>query len=204
MMSQPAAPTGPQSNIGKSFMQEQDASKPMTSSTPIPMSGENHLANLPRADGQTEEGAQHAENGALLGTIGGLAGSFFGSMYGGPVGGIAGGQAGKAAGKYIGGQLAEGGPVKSQDGKVPALVSPGETYLAPDKVAKVAKGADPLAVGEKIPGTPKVKGNSYANDTVPKELSPGGIVIPNSIMQSKDAEKKAAAFVAAVLRKHRG
>ena len=207
MMSQPmpqAPTTGPQSNVGKAFMQQQDDSSPAVSVAAPIMSGENHLSSLPRADGQTEAGAEHAENGALLGTVGGLAGGFFGSMFGGPVGGIAGSQAGKAAGKYIGGQMAEGGPVKDQSGKVPALVSPGETYLNPDKVKDVAKGANPLAVGEKIPGKPKVKGNSYANDIVPKDLAPGGIVIPNSIMQSKDAEKKAAAFVAAVLRKHRG
>lgn len=87
-------------------------------------------------------------------------------------------------------------------GKVPALVSPGETYLTPSKAKEVAKkGKNPLAIGERIPGKPKVKGNSYANDTVPKTLEAGGIVIPNSIMQSKDAEKRAAAFVRAHLAK---
>lgn len=102
-----------------------------------------------------------------------------------------------AVGKYFH-QFAEGG-------KVPAMVSPGETYLDPKDVKEVAaKGKNPLEVGEKIPGTPKVKGNSYANDTVAKDLEPGGIVIPNSIMQHKDAAKKAQAFVSAVLRKQKG
>lgn len=92
-------------------------------------------------------------------------------------------------------------PRMAHGGKVPALVSPGETYLKPQDVEKVAKGANPLKEGERIPGKPKVKGNSYQNDTVSKDLDEGGIVIPNSIMQSKDAEKKAAAFVKAILAK---
>lgn len=86
----------------------------------------------------------------------------------------------------------------AKGGKVPALVSPGEQYLPPSDVRKVVKdGANPLSLGERIPGKPRVGGNSYANDTVPKTLESGGFVIPNSIMQSKDAAKKAAAFVAA-------
>lgn len=86
-------------------------------------------------------------------------------------------------------------------GQVPALVSPGENYLTPKDVSQVKAGANPLAVGEKIPGKPKIKGDSYQNDTVHKDLQEGGIIIPNSIMQSKDAKKKAAEFVAAVLKK---
>jgi hypothetical protein len=59
--------------------------------------------------------------------------------------------------------------------------------------------------GEKIPGKPKIAGakNSYSNDTVHKELDDGGIVIPRSITQGKDAEKKAAEFVRQVLSKHK-
>src|SRR5579859_894643 len=52
-------------------------------------------------------------------------------------------------------------------GKVPAMVSPGERYLRPQAAQEVAKGqANPKAVSEKIPGKAKVKGDSYANDTV--------------------------------------
>lgn len=91
--------------------------------------------------------------------------------------------------------LAHGGPVK-------AMVSPGEQYLDPEDVKRVAKdGKNPLAVGERIPGKPKVKGNSYSNDVVPKTLQEGGIVIPNSVMQSKNPAKEASKFVAAVLAK---
>lgn len=87
--------------------------------------------------------------------------------------------------------LAKGGPVK-------AMVSPGEQYLKPNEVKEVVtKGKNPLEEGERIPGKPKVKGNSYANDVVPKTLESGGIVIPNSVMQSKDPAANAAKFVAA-------
>jgi hypothetical protein len=89
-------------------------------------------------------------------------------------------------------------------GSVPAMVSPGEQYLAPKDVKQVAKGKSPLSVGQRIPGTPRVAGNSYANDTVPKTLQAGGIVIPNNIMQSKDPARGAADFVNQVLAKRKG
>lgn len=87
-------------------------------------------------------------------------------------------------------------------GKVPALVSPGEQYLPPKDVKKVVKeGKNPLKVGERIPGKPKVAGNSYANDVVPKKLETGGVVIPNSVMQSSDPAGNAAKFIQATLAK---
>lgn len=116
--------------------------------------------------------------------------------------------------------MAEGGEVKAgpqsftakhilgikmaNGGKVPALVSPGERYLDPQEVEKVAKGEKkPMHAGEKIPGKPKVTGarNSYDNDTVSKQLDEGGIVIPRSITQSKNPEKAAHDFVSAILAK---
>lgn len=89
-------------------------------------------------------------------------------------------------------------------GKVPALVSPGERYLPPKEVEKVAKGEKaPMRAGEKIPGKPKVGGarNSYANDTVSKQLDEGGIIIPRSVTQGKNPEKAAHDFVSAILAK---
>lgn len=85
-------------------------------------------------------------------------------------------------------------------GKVPAMVSPGEKYLTPQQAAQVSSGkADPMTVGKTIPGKPKVGGavNDYANDTVPASLESGGIVIPRSVTQAKDAEARAQAFVKA-------
>lgn len=91
----------------------------------------------------------------------------------------------------------------AQGGKVPALVSPGEKYLAPSAVKKVEKGANPMAVGETIPGKAKVKGakNSYANDTVPKTLEEGGIVLPRSVTQAKHPHWEAHKFVSALMAK---
>ena len=53
------------------------------------------------------------------------------------------------------------------------------------------------AHGGKIEGQPKVKGDSYENDTVPAMLSPGEIVIPRT--KAKDPTK-AKAFVDEVLK----
>lgn len=90
----------------------------------------------------------------------------------------------------------------SQGGKVPAMVSPGEKYLPPGEVKKVASGQkSPLSAGKTIPGKAKVKGDSYENDTVKATLQEGGIVIPRSVMQSENPAEKARQFVAAVLAK---
>lgn len=88
-------------------------------------------------------------------------------------------------------------------GKVPALVSPGEVYLKPNDVKQVAAGRKAPMDGEKIPGKAKVPGakNDYANDTVHKTLEEGGIVLPRSVTQSKNPDKKAAEFVRAILAK---
>lgn len=112
--------------------------------------------------------------------------------------------AGGAGGGAMSSLTAPGGAsmmtAMARGGAVPAMVSPGEKYLSPDKAAKVAAGkADAMKTGETIPGKPKVDGakNSYANDTVPATLQEGGIVLPRSITQGEDAQKKAIAFVKA-------
>lgn len=90
----------------------------------------------------------------------------------------------------------------AKGGKVPALLSPGEKYLSPKQVEK---GANPMKDGKTVPGKPKVSGakDSYANDTVPATLEEGGIVIPRSITQGKDAEKRSMEFVRAIMAKKR-
>lgn len=47
-------------------------------------------------------------------------------------------------------------------------------------------------------------GNSYSNDKIPALLSEGEVVIPRSVMQSKDPARGSAMFVAKVLAKKRG
>ncbi len=64
---------------------------------------------------------------------------------------------------------------------------------------KPVVGEKLAAKGEKVPGKAKVKGNSYANDTVKALLSPGEVVIPLNVMQSSNPPAEAAKFVAAVL-----
>lgn len=90
----------------------------------------------------------------------------------------------------------------AKGGEVDAMVSPGEQYLAPKDVKKIEKGADPLSVGEKIPGKAKHKGDNYANDTVPKKLEAGGIVLPKSVMESKHPHWAAHKFVSSIMAKH--
>jgi hypothetical protein len=116
-----------------------------------------------------------------------------------------------AAGTNAGGPMDAGSTTAgdtmraARGGQVPALVSPGERYLPPQEVKKVAEGKKAaIKAGEKIPGEAPVKGakNSYANDIVPKTLEEGGIVLPRSVTQAKDAPKKAAEFVAAIMKKN--
>lgn len=77
-------------------------------------------------------------------------------------------------------------------GKVPAMVSPGEVYLSPEKVKSVLDGANPLKVGERIDGKASVKGDSRKNDTVPRTLEEGGVVISRTHTSSPE---KAELFV---------
>lgn len=174
--------------------------------------------------------ARAGQQGQLLGALAGAAGTALGGPIGGMIGAGLGNMFSSSASKpqVISGPAtpsappttmvaAEGGMVPSgpksrfgqhlaamaKGGPVPALVSPGEKYLDPKDVQKVAQtGENPMKVGETIPGKPKVGGakNSYANDTVPKTLEEGGIVLPRSVTQAKDAPKKAAEFVAAILK----
>lgn len=170
-------------------------------------------------------GAQNAYNQSLVGAQSsvnsanaGLAGQVMQNQ-GKMLGGI-GNAVGAGLNMAIPGlKMAEGGAVPAgprsfvgqhlhkmaQGGDVNAVVSPGEIYLPPEGVSEVARGASPFKVGEVIPGKPKVGGakNSYANDTVPKKLESGGIVVPRSETKSKNPEKNSRKFVEAVLAKRK-
>lgn len=95
----------------------------------------------------------------------------------------------------------------AKGGRVPVLLSPGEKVLSPEQAKAAAGGKiNPMRAGKHVPGKPKVAGakNSYANDTVPAQLEPDSVVIPRAVTQSKNPDKKAEAFVKAVLaRKHK-
>lgn len=63
----------------------------------------------------------------------------------------------------------------------------------PDPVVMKAKGG--RISKARVPGKSNHDGDDERNDTVPALLSPGEIVIPRSIAQSPDADKKAAEFI---------
>lgn len=82
--------------------------------------------------------------------------------------------------------------------KIDALVSPGEKILPPAQAKKVKDGkAHPFDGAKTVPGKPKVDGavNSYANDTVPKKLAEGSIVLPRSVTKAKDPSAAAHKFI---------
>ena len=90
----------------------------------------------------------------------------------------------------------------AKGGKVKAIVSPGERYIPPKQAKEVASGKKKATeVGEVIKGKAPVKGDSYKNDTVKKNLSPGGVVVPRTKNMGDDVAEKATAFVRAVLAK---
>ena len=136
---------------------------------------------------------------SLMGSAGG-AGDAAGALGAADAG--AGAEAGSAT---EGAAAAEGGDsaaaLLAKGGAVPAKVSPGEVYIPPGKVKQAAKSGNPLKYGKQFPGTPKVRGNSYANDVLPAKLQAGGIVIPNSIMQSKNPGEGAKRFIEACIAK---
>lgn len=213
-----ANPNGPQSNAGRSFQQTQESSGaiPYSQDAAMPTAGAakkssggsgmdmGAMAKLgEKGLGQAWKWLSSGEEGNSLGsTLEGL-----GDSAGADLAGI--GEGASEAGEIYGGAIAGGAEaaapyaadavmVAAKGGKVPAMVSPGEKYLSPEKAAKVASGkADAMKSGQTIPGTPKVAGakNSYANDTVPATLQEGGIIIPRSVTQGKNAEKNAMAFV---------
>lgn len=140
-----------------------------------------------------------AVGGPLLGAIGSGVSNLFQKK--GPAGSNISDYKNLAGGGYVD-QFQSGMMGMAHGGKVPAMVSPGEKYLPPSEVKKVVAGKKPVTkAGETIPGKAKVAGDSLKNDTVKKTLTEGGIVIPRTVMQSKNPEDSARRFVAAVMAK---
>lgn len=110
-------------------------------------------------------------------------------------------------------KMADGGPVltpqmtppPAQDSDSPSIDPKMIATLLAAKGGKIEKqpvmGEKLAKEGKVVPGKAKVKGNSYANDTVPALLSAGEVVIPRSVMQSSDPTGNAAKFVQAILAK---
>ena len=178
------------------------------------LSGQQNILGAIQGQNTANVGMQSNINNANAGvaqknaeTQGGILGGLMAGV-GGAMGTLGGGAGG--GGTAMAAAMAEGGAVPAgvhpfvhgwkqhcmaNGGQVPAMVSPGEIYLPPKAAEKVASGKEsPMKAGERIPGKAAVKGDSYANDTVPKTLQEGGIVIPRHAVGS---EAEAMAFVKA-------
>jgi hypothetical protein len=129
-----------------------------------------------------------------------------------------------AANQGLGGDIAGG--LLGGGGVAATLLASKKQPIAPVGEAKYASGGEvgghhdmisflsgmamggPVLNGESyanqmrpVPGQAAVKGDSSKNDTVAAKLSPGEVIIPRSVMQSKDPAGEAAKFVAAVMAK---
>lgn len=175
---------GPQSNVGKFHMNDSMA-------TPQLYGGSSNSGAAALQKGGADLGRGI---GSAIGNLFASKGSNEGAMTAGGADDIMPSANAFGDSQGMSFMAAKGGPVK-------AVVSPGEIYLSPAKVEKVVKGKASPVDGEKIKGQAKVKGDSLKNDTVPKTLEEGGIVLPRSVTQSKDPAKKASEFVAAILSK---
>lgn len=135
------------------------------------------------------------------------------------------GKAGASFGEAVGGaigkaltppKLAPVVPVQSEvivhKAAVPApMPAPAGKSFAAQHIAKMNMGGmakKPITSpqlhmqhGSIVPGKAVVKGDSPKNDIVDAKLSPGEIVIPRTVVNSPDAPKEAAKFVAAILAK---
>jgi len=91
----------------------------------------------------------------------------------------------------------------AKGGEVPVKVSPGERILPPHKANEVVDGkADPIKASQPVPGKAKYKGDNYANDTVPKNVKAGSIVLPRSVTNHPNAPQMAYDFVSRVKAGH--
>lgn len=59
-------------------------------------------------------------------------------------------------------------------------------------------GALAASKGGSVPGQAPVQGDSETNDVVPALLSPGEVVLPRTVLQGPDMEKKVLAFLAEI------
>lgn len=83
------------------------------------------------------------------------------------------------------------------------MMAMGNASQMPQFKAKGGNVGGKLKAGGKVPGKPKIGGakDHYANDNVQAVLSPGEVVLPRSVTQSKDPVGNAAKFVAAIMAK---
>lgn len=116
-----------------------------------------------------------------------------------------GGASGDAGDWETGGGLAGDGGAAGPADLAPAGIGDGSAVA----MAAASKGgripfSQALLNGGNVPGKPQVKGNSEKNDTEPTLLSPGEIVLPRSVTQGGNVEKKAIEFLRHLKAKGKG
>lgn len=151
------------------------------------------LGNQGQIFGQvSQQNAQNAQRdqfaGGVLGGLINAAGPAIIGSFLGPAAPVAAGMAGGG-----GGGLGSSLMAFNAGGEVPTVSGP---------KSKFGQHLN-MQHGGHVPGQPNVAGDHPSNDTVPAMLSPGEFVIPRTIMQSPNAPKKAAEFIAAHMAKKR-
>lgn len=185
------------------------AQGPSASSNNLFGSFQSPLAGMMGGGGDPTSGSSDVSQGGSAGGDSGPMGMISGLMGGGSGGGGAGlgslAMLAAAHGAEIP-KYGQGGGIMSmlpmlamlasKGGKVPAMVSPGERFIPPEKVDAVASGKESVkTAGKKIPGKAKVKGDNEKNDTVKAKLAPGGVVIPRT---KADNDEDAREFLHAI------
>lgn len=96
-----------------------------------------------------------------------------------------------------------GGFDAGQGASAPSTSLVGNQVSVPTEVSAARGGKiHDFRTGGGVPGKAKVKGDSLKNDIIPAKLSPGEVVIPRSVMQSRDPVRGASDFVAAIMAKN--
>lgn len=183
-----------------------------TSSSATPAS--STLATNGQNIANTNTGPQSSFGKFLKGWNNGIQGSNSNDNSGGPF---------NLAGNNPGAKALQQGVGNLGAGLVSAFTSPGTTPAStgmgansgaasavyPNQSTSVAAAKGGLAKkgghvkAQKPSQKAEKKGNSYDNDKIPAYLSEGEVVIPRSIMQSKDPVRSSADFVAKLLSKRR-
>lgn len=158
---------------------------------PAPQSFSQHLAFGGSASpfnfgGGAQPGMAQSPFGGMGQGLGGLLAKGIGAMFAGP-------------------QLPASGPGSQEDIQSGGLLTSGaqqqENQMSglPLYPGAMASGGQvsfgQMLAGGNVPGKAAKPGDSKDNDTVPTMLSPGEVVIPRSITESKDAPQKAAEFI---------
>jgi len=162
---------GQAGGLANTLAQQQIGQTQQNTANQLAMMGQQNQAQMANAQIQGKLAEQQMAGGQ--------------KMLGGGLNALTGGLAGMAAG-----------------GQVPGSNAPQSMFgQSLQTFASGGNVGSQLKAGGHVPGEAKVSGDSYKNDTVKALLSPGEVVIPRSVMQSKDPARGAAQFVQAVMAK---